>query len=119
MNTDEAREEAWRTWLGESMPGESGFRFAWDARGRYDEQRIAELEAALDEERAKFQNETLRTSELTQLLLRFAHLHTDRGHAPGAWSRTCIDCELVVEARALISKPINVRALGQSEEVKP
>ncbi len=42
-NPEEAREAAWRTWLGESMHGESGFRFAWDARGRYDEQRIAEL----------------------------------------------------------------------------
>lgn len=128
MTSQDARERAWQ----EVAPKYSHmlpnalvsmfrefFDKTWDAAKREDEQRIAAVVEAVDEERVKFQNETLRTSELTALLLRFEKLHEDRGHEPGAWSRTCIDCELVAEARALMAKPINVRALaGQTEESK-
>ena len=51
---EEAREEAWRAWwelvVGDDEPGEDthdphfNFMGGWDARGRYDEQRIAELD---------------------------------------------------------------------------
>lgn len=47
---NEAREEAWRAWAGVDSThavAHTTWQAAWDARGRYDEQRIAVLEAAL------------------------------------------------------------------------
>lgn len=91
MNPDAAREEAWRAWLDESMPGESGFRFAWEARGRYDEQRIASYRAlalAVD---------AFLDSALTGLT------GDAENRLRGAYS----------------THQRKMRALGQSEEVKP
>lgn len=92
---NEAREEAWRT-LGipkGHIPGAlvGGFKevfdAGWDARGSYDEQRIAELEAALD---------TVR-NELWRYL--------------GGRSARAAAISRAFDA--------SMRALGQSEEVKP
>lgn len=60
LSPDEAREEAWRAWMkfreGEDQdaPGwrrlHIAWNIGWDARGRYDEQRIAELDIPGPEE---------------------------------------------------------------------
>lgn len=113
---NEAREEAWRTWLGESMPGESGFRFAWDARGRYDEQRIAELEAELDEAYRVFLIHYRMPHEPTN-----GDLSSGEGverydeWMEGVYRHNRPMTERVIE-RAMEHE---LRALGQSEEVKP
>jgi len=53
-NPNEAREEAWRAftdeytrWAARGIDEPIEFDYAWVARGRYDEQRIAELEREL------------------------------------------------------------------------
>lgn len=102
---EEAREQAWRTWLDESMPGESGFRFAWDARGRYDEQRIAALEAALRRYMLYVDSYGYEsTGPLAQAFGPVEH--------PGSSISTEAWLDRVLREPAL-------RALGQSEEVKP
>ena len=70
-------------------------------------------ELAYREEARKFQQETLRTSELTQLLQRFVNdVHPE--HTPGAWSRGCVRCELVKTAMELLARPINA-AIAQEK----
>jgi Lar family restriction alleviation protein len=65
--------------------------------------------AALNEERRKFQQETLRTSELTQMLSKFVE-EMHREHEQGAWSKGCVRCQLVAEAKELLSRPIKLPA---------
>lgn len=118
LSPDEAREEAWREWMkfreGEDQdaPGwrrlHIAWNIGWDARGRYDDQRIAELVAAA--ERFKAANDAL-----TEL------------HEREAINSTKTDAEwagLVSDAwfehdRARDALYAALRALGQSEEVKP
>lgn len=64
------------------------------------------LEATLNEERRKFQTETLRTSELSAMLRRFIDKLAPE-HTAGPWSRDCDLCRLVSEATTLLDKPIN------------
>lgn len=78
---------------------------------------VDHIEAALTEERRKFQRETLRTSELSVLLKRFADKHRHH-HTPGPWSRDCDLCALVGEADALLAKPINTGGVDSSAKVK-
>ena len=47
--------------------------------------------AAYEAEARKFQQETLRTSELSARLREWVALHEDE-HEPGPWSRDCIRC---------------------------
>ena len=75
---------------------------------------IRELKAALEEERRKFQAETLRTSALTQLLIR-AEAILCPDHEPGAWSRNCERCAVVADSRKLRATPINAAALTSTE----
>ena len=79
--------------------------------------RPAATEAALNEERAKFQQETRRTSELSVLLKRWADRH-EAEHGPGPWAKGCEVCALVGESRALLGRPINAvawRSLGSAQ----
>ena len=97
MSADEAREEAWRAWMkfreseNQDAPAWRRLHLAWnagwDARGRYDEQRIAELVDGLD---------TVRNA-----LWRYLGGRSARAAAIN---------------RAFDA---SMRALGQSEEVKP
>lgn len=67
---------------------------------------VDHTEAALNEERRKFQQETLRTSELSALLQKFVgKLKPEHEEGPG--SRGCDLCRLVAEAEALLAKPVN------------
>lgn len=75
---------------------------------------IRELKAALEEEQRKFQAETLRTSALTQLLVR-AEAVLCPEHEPGAWSRSCERCSVVADSRKLRATPINAAALTSTE----
>ena len=75
---------------------------------------VDHIEAALIEERRKFQQETLRTSELSALLKRFADKHRHQ-HTPGPWSRGCDLCALVGEADELLGKPINTDGVPPKE----
>lgn len=61
---------------------------------------------AFEQEREKFQRETLRTSELTQMLTKLVALHCPV-HSPGPWARGCWQCKLVGDAQALLGKPVN------------
>ena len=70
---------------------------------------IRELKAALTEEQRKFQAETLRTSALTQLLIR-AEAVLCPEHEPGAWSRSCERCSVVADSRKLRATPLNAVA---------
>lgn len=79
---------------------------------------IRKLKAALAEERRKFQAETLRTSALTQLLIR-AEAVLCPEHEPGAWSRTCERCAVVADSRKLRATPINAAALTSTEAPAP
>jgi hypothetical protein len=67
---------------------------------------VERLQAALDEERRKFQQETLRTSEQVVLLVKWKERCEDE-HAPGPWARGCKWCALVGETTELLSRPIN------------
>lgn len=73
---------------------------------------IAALKGALEQERKKFQLETLRTSEQAILLAKIEAMLAPN-HAPGAWARGCRECALVGEIRELLAKPINASALAQ------
>ncbi|MGN6521319.1 MAG: hypothetical protein ACTHK2_18070 [Dokdonella sp.] len=66
--------------------------------------------AAFDEERRKFQLETLRTSEQADVLRRMIDVLKD-DHEPGPWSRNCSRCALVAEARELLARPVNAPQL--------
>lgn len=61
---------------------------------------------ALEQERAKFQQETRRTSELSRLLKRWIDRH-EAEHGPGPWAKSCEVCALVGESNALLARPIN------------
>lgn len=79
------------------------------------EQTIATLKGALEEERRKFQRETLRTSEQAVLLARTEALLSPN-HAPGSWARGCRECALVGDIRELLARPIGVeRVLARKE----
>jgi len=65
------------------------------------------MPAAYEEERRKFQRETLRTSALTRLLREAADLLLD-DHAPGAWSRDCPRCALVARVNRLSTEATDV-----------
>lgn len=54
----------------------------------------------------KFHRETLRAAALAAMLREFIALHED-DHSPGPWSKGCVRCKLVGEAKELLSKPIN------------
>lgn len=66
---------------------------------------------ALEDERlrlqAQFQRETLRTSDLSVLLLEWINRH-EAEHEPGVWSRSCGVCALVKRSRELLETPLNV-----------
>lgn len=64
------------------------------------------LQLALNEERLKFQRETLRTSMMAAVLRGFIE-KLQPEHEIGAWSRGCDLCVLVSEADALLKRPIN------------
>lgn len=72
---------------------------------------MADWKLAFEQEREKFQRETLRTSELHQMLTRMVELHCPT-HAPGPWARGCWQCALVGEAQALLAKPVNAGVTG-------
>jgi hypothetical protein len=73
------------------------------------------LREALEDERGKFQRETLRTSAQAQLLARAEALLCNN-HGPGAWAKGCERCALVGEMQVLRETPINAAAaLGTTE----
>jgi hypothetical protein len=78
---------------------------------------VDHIEAALSEERRKFQQETLRTAELSALLQQIVDKLKPE-HAPGSWSRECDLCRLVGEAEELLARPVNAGVMA-SEGVKP
>lgn len=65
---------------------------------------------ALEEERRKFQLETLRTSELSQLISRWLDIY-ESGHDYGHDFKNCIRCKLVAESKELLVKPVNAQQL--------
>lgn len=72
---------------------------------------ISSLKIMLDEERGKFQRETLRTSEYAQLMRRIL----DRLNALGCraddnFPKKCPTCDLMIEAENLLAKPLNAEA---------
>lgn len=71
----------------------------------------AKWKAAYEEEARKFQQETLRTSELHQMLSKLVEMHYPR-HSPGPWSKGCWQCELIGKAQELLDKPVNAATLG-------
>ena len=76
--------------------------------------RIASLERQLEDAKAQFRAETLRTSEYAVMIDKMiARLCVE--HEPGAWSRSCESCALVLEARALRMKPININPLAEMQ----
>ena len=112
VNPDEAREEAWQvvtresSWRGVRLKSHQEDAFAmWDARGRYDEQRIAALEAALRRYMLYVDSYGYEsTGPLAQAFGPVEH--------PGSSISTEAWLDRVLREPAL-------RALGQSEEVKP
>lgn len=75
---------------------------------------IASLERQLEDAKAQFRAETLRTSEYAVMIDKMiARLCVE--HEPGAWSRSCESCALVLEARALRMKPININPLAEMQ----
>jgi hypothetical protein len=62
-----------------------------------------------EEERRKFQDETLRTSELSQLLALWLEIY-EPGHNHGPDFKSCIRCKLVHKSKELIAKPVNCNA---------
>ena len=112
MNTDEAREEAWRAftdeytrWAARGIDEPIEFDYAWDARGRYDEQRIAALEDAL--RRYMLYVDSYGYEPHGPLSQAFGPVeHPGSSISTEAW------LDRVLREPAL-------RALGQSEEVKP
>lgn len=76
--------------------------------------RIDSLERELQDAKAQFRAETLRTSEYAVMIDKMiARLCVE--HEPGAWSRSCESCALVLEARALRMKPININPLAEMQ----
>ena len=68
---------------------------------------LAAVVEALEQERQKFQRETLRTSELSVMLLRFIQKHHDKGCRAERWPKSCDVCDLMLEGETLLAKPLN------------
>jgi hypothetical protein len=83
---------------------------AWETKVAEKDAEIARLKASLAQDQVKFQRETLRTDELTQMLHKFMTVYLHEGHTRGPWSRGCQRCELMTETEALLAKPLNVDA---------
>lgn len=75
---------------------------------------VDHIEAALNDERRKFQQETRRASEQARLLQQFVDkLKPD--HYSGPWSRDCDLCRLVTESEELLARPINAPGVPPSD----
>jgi len=84
------------------------------------EKREAELVEALEEERKKFQQETLRTSESAVLLKRWIERARYHNH-DNTWSgaKNCEWCTLVGDSVELLEAPINLRRASIAIGEKP
>ena len=69
--------------------------------------------AAFEQECAKFQAETLRTSRQAALLTKWFERNHDKGCRPDAILRGCDDCDLMRETQELLQAPINVTPIAQ------
>ena len=70
---------------------------------------VKALQSQLAAAQEQFQMETRRTSELSQMLIKFIDHHAVI-HTSGPWSRGCDTCALVLDAKALLLKPVNIDA---------
>lgn len=62
---------------------------------------------AFEQERAKFQQETLRTSNQAVLLKKWYRRAEDKGCYAEPWPKACADCDLMAETQSLLQMPIN------------
>lgn len=61
-----------------------------------------------EDERDKFQQETRRTSELNVMLRKILKRLHDMGCRAEEWNKKCATCDLMIEAEALLNRPINI-----------
>jgi len=66
-----------------------------------------EMVEAFEHERAQFQRETLRASELSAMLCKILERLHETGCRAEEWPKKCRTCELMIEAETLLVKPLN------------
>jgi hypothetical protein len=66
-----------------------------------------QLSIDLQNERLQFQRETLRTSDLYRMLDKILKRLHDLGCRAEDWPKRCLTCDLMIEAKALMEKPLN------------
>lgn len=74
-----------------------------------------ELMDHVAEERRKFRQETLRTSQQAQLLLRWMARADSLGCRHEQWTKACDTCDLMRETKSLMETPINTDASREAD----